>query len=319
MNKKVFIQSSSNDRSTDDVICWLNHLNSKVEICTIFDTKTIQKVKINISNKAKLNLLINDLEFNSTTSFWYRRGKFNFNFENDKTLSCNIYDENVKPILDFVNDSFSFNSINKFNDNFKEKLEMLSTALEIGLNIPEVLITGEIVELKKFLKTHKKIITKPISNPSYTLVYENNIYSLGNQTKLLNYNEIEFNNYFDFLPSFFQRYIEKKFEIRTFYLAGIFKSMAIFSQENEKTKIDFRNYDHERPNRYVPYELPKFIEKKLHKLMLKLKINCGSFDLIYTPSGKYYFLEVNPIGQFKWLSENCNFKIEKIIAEKLIY
>lgn len=30
--------------------------------------------------------------------------------------------------------------------------------------------------------------------------------------------------------------------------------MAIFSQQNEKTKIDFRNYDYSRPNRVVPYE-----------------------------------------------------------------
>mgnify|MGYP003653909829 CR=1 FL=1 len=52
--------------------------------------------------------------------------------------------------------------------------------------------------------------------------------------------------------------------------------------------------------------------------MVKMDLNCGSFDIIYTPSGEYYFLEVNPVGQFQWLSYNCNYFIEKLIAEGLI-
>lgn len=48
--------------------------------------------------------------------------------------------------------------------------------------------------------------------------------------------------------------------------------MAIFSQENDKTKIDFRNYDIANPNRCVPYKLPRRIEKQLIRFY-------GSFEL----------------------------------------
>ncbi|MBK7690075.1 MAG: hypothetical protein IPJ31_02800 [Bacteroidetes bacterium] len=110
----------------------------------------------------------------------------------------------------------------------------------------------------------------------------------------------------------------KKIEIRTFFLLGKFYSMAIFSQQNEKTKIDFRHYDFERPNRTVPFKLPVVIEKRIERLMRKLKLSSGSLDIIYTLDGEYIFLEVNPIGQFDWLARSCNYPIEKQIAKELI-
>ena len=316
-NNEVFVQSVSDDRSTDDVIQWLYHLNNKIKITPIFDVHSIKKIDVKISNKSKIEIDTEGVNLNSNSYFWYRRGKFNFDFANSKILNINMYEDNIKPILEFVNNGFSRNSINKFNDNFKEKLEMLQASIDLGLNIPDALITSDAIELNKFIKKYKKVIAKPISNPSHTVEFEKNKFSIGNQTKLLTVEDVN-GNHFEFLPSFFQKYIEKKFEIRSFYLKGKFKSMAIFSQQNEKTKIDFRNYDYVRPNRCVPYYLPKSLEKKLHKLMLKLDINCGSFDLIFTPSGKYYFLEVNPIGQFQWLSQNCNYYIERMISENLI-
>ena len=47
---------------------------------------------------------------------------------------------------------------------------------------------------------------------------------------------------------YLQQYIDKLYGIRIFYLYGNFYSKAIFSQGNSKTRIDFRNYDSERPN-----------------------------------------------------------------------
>ncbi len=121
----------------------------------------------------------------------------------------------------------------------------------------------------------------------------------------------------NFFPSLFQKKIDKKFEIRSFFIDNSFFSMAIFSQSNPKTKIDFRRYDHENPNRYVPFKLPKGIENKLFHVMNKLKINSGSIDLIYSNNKEIYFLEVNPIGQFGMISFPCNYYLEKIIAQKL--
>jgi glutathione synthase/RimK-type ligase-like ATP-grasp enzyme len=90
--------------------------------------------------------------------------------------------------------------------------------------------------------------------------------------------------------------------------------MAIFSQKNKKTKIDFRNYDDELPNRNVPYQLPKSVEGKLIQMLDFLDYTTGSIDLIKTKSGDYVFLEINPVGQFGMVSYPCNYYLEEKIA-----
>jgi hypothetical protein len=39
--------------------------------------------------------------------------------------------------------------------------------------------------------------------------------------------------------------------------------------------------------------------------------------MIVTPEGEYVFLEVNPTGQFGWVSDNCNYYLEEKIANHL--
>ena len=118
-------------------------------------------------------------------------------------------------------------------------------------------------------------------------------------------------------PSFFQEYIEKDFEIRSVRLIDEFYSMAIFSSHDSKTEEDFRRYNYKKSNRMIPFDLPLEIEKKLELLCNKLNLNFCSIDLLFS-KGEYYFLEINPVGQFGMTSKPCNYQIEKKIAQILI-
>lgn len=148
-------------------------------------------------------------------------------------------------------------------------------------------------------------ITKVISGSS---IQEIDDYFIVNYTKKLNIEKIGTTNFF---PSLVQNYIEKKYELRIFYLNGEFYSMAIFSQKDNQTIIDFRNYNKTKPNRTVPYKIPDCQAIKLDLLMKKLEINCGSIDMIVTNDNEYVFLEVNPVGQFGMVSYPCNYNLEK--------
>jgi ATP-GRASP peptide maturase of grasp-with-spasm system len=204
-------------------------------------------------------------------------------------------------------------SIGKYSNNFTNKLINLDLAKKCNFDIPDTLITSDKRALIDFYKTHKSVICKSATQGS--LIGEKT--NLDGLTVLLNKNDIKLASK-QFPPSLFQMNIEKSFEIRVFYLLGKTYSLAIFSQNNNKTKIDFRNYDHLNPNRTVPFCLPKNIEKKIITLMNKLSMNSGSIDLIYSKDAKYYFLEVNPVGQFDQVSYPCNYRLEKLIAMKLI-
>jgi ATP-GRASP peptide maturase of grasp-with-spasm system len=210
-----------------------------------------------------------------------------------------------------LKDKYSLGNAHVFNLN---KLTQLEFAVRCGLTIPKTVVTNAKTELIKFSKDFKKIIIKPLQNIAFHSV--NGKYFIP-YTKILTEEMInEFPE--NFKPCLFQRYIEKKFEIRSFYLNEKFYSMAIFSQSNKQTAVDFRAYDKDLPNRVVPYKLPIDLEEKLRLFMQKFNLNTGSFDLIYSTENNYIFLELNPVGQFGMVSYPCNYFLEKQIALNLI-
>lgn len=194
------------------------------------------------------------------------------------------------------------------------KLKVLNLAKEIGLSVPDTIATTFKNKVKSFKKTHYRIISKAISDPIMFLNKD-----IGTYTKTVEVTEEDLNSMPErFHLSLFQNLIEKDIELRVFYFHGNFYSMAIFSQLDTRTQVDFRNYNFVKPNRTVPYLLPEYIKEKLHQLMSQLHLDTGSIDLVKDKNGDYIFLEINPIGQFGMVSQPCNYKLEKIVAEYLI-
>jgi ATP-GRASP peptide maturase of grasp-with-spasm system len=321
MKDKILIQSEAADKSTDDVLSWIKYLNPAKKVEQMFDNYMINSIKIELSNKHGVGLTINGKKLNKDTAFWYRRGELKFEqFEfmsMQNEVEIKIAQEYLGPILSFINGKIYKKGINKFTDNYLGKLEVLNICTDLQLSIPDTLITDNIEEVRQFLNKYKKIICKPVKNPFINSNYGDKSIGFYGPSELITQENL-FCMPDSFIPCMFQEYIEKKIEIRTFFLFDDFFSMAIFSQNNPKTVVDYRNYDRENPNRNVPFVLPKIIEKKLNDLMSLIRLNCGSIDIIVTPENKFVFLEVNPIGQFQWLSRNCNYKIEKKIAEHLL-
>ena len=158
--------------------------------------------------------------------------------------------------------------LNYFETATLSKMTQLSTARKFKINIPPTIITTRKSDLINFKKIHKKIIIKPIE--TYGSIFIDND-SLTPLTALI---DDEFIDGLEdtFFPILSQKYIDKKYEIRTFYLDNSFYSMAIFTQKNEASKIDSRNNIQEKL-RSVPYKLSKNIEKKLRKFPKNLRIS----------------------------------------------
>jgi len=198
------------------------------------------------------------------------------------------------------------------------KIEVLQVALESGLRVPEFIITSKKSELEKFVNKHQKIITKPVSEvASFFIESEDSTERSIVLTSVLTAEDIDDSIPDRFHFTLFQECIEKEYEIRTFFLDGQFYSMAIFSQIDEQTTTDFRDYNFKNPNRNVPYQLPENVEKKLLKFIEKTNYQIGSFDLIKSKDGEYVFLEINPVGQFGMVSLPCNYYLEKKLANYL--
>lgn len=196
-----------------------------------------------------------------------------------------------------------------------DKLRVLQIAQQCGLATPLSLVTNSRRTLSGFISKHPQAITKAV-HAAGSFPIGNTIHS-GMTTRITEEalpkcpHEI-------FFPSFFQAEIKKKYEIRVFYLEKQLFPVAIFSQRSQKTEIDYRNYDAKNPNRMEVIALPAELSEKIGVFMQKINLTCGSLDFIKSTDNQYYFLEVNPVGQFLGISDTGNFHLDKIIAETLI-
>lgn len=60
---------------------------------------------------------------------------------------------------------------------------------------------------------------------------------------------------------------------------------------------------------YEVVSLPLQVENNIHNLMKKLNLKFGGMDLILC-NDKYYFVEVNPTGEWGWLKYSTNYSID---------
>ncbi|MFT4071641.1 MAG: grasp-with-spasm system ATP-grasp peptide maturase [Dysgonamonadaceae bacterium] len=312
----ILIITHESDTSTHKVVDWLFSQDKSFKILNRENGFSLNKLILTNKKRELFPSFI-------ISSFWFRQGGFIINTNKvyipneliSKEILSNQIRQEMESLSHFIQEKIISNCENvignpKLSQNIN-KLEILEIAVKVGLNIPDTIITSSKEELVSFNKKHKKIISKPISEA--VILFEGK-YNIMTYTSLIN----DVNNLPEyFFPTLFQQAIDKKHELRVFYIKGLFFSCSIFSQSDRQTKIDFRNYNLKRPNRYVPYQLPKNIEKKITSLMNKLNLNSGSIDILVDKKDRFFFLEVNPVGHFGMISKPCNYNIHKVISEHL--
>jgi glutathione synthase/RimK-type ligase-like ATP-grasp enzyme len=104
-----------------------------------------------------------------------------------------------------------------------------------------------------------------------------------------------------YCPMIFQELIPKKIELRATVVGNKVFTAAVDSQQHEHTKIDWRVDGIGLLEAWVPYQLPKSIERALLKLVAAFGLNYAAADFIVTPDGRHVFLEINAGGEWFWL------------------
>ena len=113
-------------------------------------------------------------------------------------------------------------------------------------------------------------------------------------------------------PMIFQPYVEKDYELRIVYLDGAFFAGKINSSAHTDWRVSQENFFWEE------YKLPKHIQENLHLMMKEMDLVFGAIDIIKSKDGNYYFLEVNPQGEWGMLQKELGFPIAEGIADYLI-
>jgi hypothetical protein len=314
----INVVSEYREKSTDSVLEYITWLGGNFNRLNREDK--MNGVTIRISNDND-NIVLDHSEtlkfdFAEIQHTWYRRGDYSITLPVDKTAINNDFVEK------FILDEWNFvkmylheseNHLGKYiSDLNNNKLSNLKYAKLSGFKIPSTIVTTKKSELFSFLITNVKVITKPLHNAHVGFEKDGKlVQSKGTQyIERLHLNNLDEN----FCPLLAQEYIEKEIEIRVFFFYNNLYPMAIFSQYDDKTKLDYRNYNVEKPNRNMPYQFIATDEQKVINFIKLSGLSTGSIDLILTKENELVFLEVNPSGQFGWISSECNYYIEQAIA-----
>lgn len=308
----ILINYHDSEPTIYPVIDWLNHLGFEYHLINQ-NSSAFEFKNVSISNNGICLNLLEEIESKHIT-YWNRRSlplqyKLDIN-SIDKTYLKDFFTKEFRYINEAINLHFENNyCLNKYKDNDTNKINNLFVAQSFKLKIPDTLITNKKKYLEAFASKYIQIITKAIDNTNY-------LFDVEHQTGLSTLIDKKVLNKLPdvFFPSVFQEYIEKKIELRSFFIGNKFFTMAIFSQNDSSTSIDLRNYNYSKPNRTVPFKLPKAVESKLKRTMKKLNLNTGCIDLILNKNNEFVFLEANPVGMLGQLSWPLNINVEKEIA-----
>lgn len=305
----IIIFSETYDSMTDRVCMWLQHINepfirlnhnARNRVSEVFYSTNDNDVCFVIDNKKEV--LISNIK-----SVWFRRGKFimpeNTNFQDYYEISPVLYNH-IKS--EYKTTSYAINyllyqNVFSIGNPMKQRLNkiiVLETAKKVGLMIPNSVIAESRNRVKSCFG-EKELMSKNIDD----------LLEIEFSGKKFHYRNKSFKTVKDIPRSFsysiFQEKVDTKLEIRAFYLMG--KTYSIAQKYNSEMKRGC----------WYKYSLTADLEDKIHLLMKMINLNSGSIDFLMDKRNNFFFLEVNPEGQFEWVSDFGNYQLDKIIAQKL--
>jgi glutathione synthase/RimK-type ligase-like ATP-grasp enzyme len=199
----------------------------------------------------------------------------------------------------FIKFLFPFLAKDAFNVNAPDaiwkannKMLQLELARQAGIRIPETVVSNDINVIKEFLRSSKNVIYKTFFPASWNdaVLY----------TSKVSEEDLPSAEILKCTPGIFQKYIEKKYELRVTMFGRFPVAVKIHSQNHHEGLLDWRSVSTNELS-YEKCTIPQSLIDCLLYIMKNLGIVFGCFDVIVTPDDEYYFLEVNEQGQFLWI------------------
>lgn len=195
----------------------------------------------------------------------------------------------------------------------REKIPQLSLARELGLDVPDTLVTNDPDELLEFYHRHGgNIITKTTAVGVEAIVGG----GFSGFTRPVRPRDLTFVRDVALCPITAQAYVEKAVELRVTIVGRDVFAVELHSQAAHRTRVDWRRYDEHNMTHRV-HELPERVSGACLEMLARMGLVYGAIDLVLTPEGRYVFLEVNPNGQYQWIEQATGLPISARIATLL--
>lgn len=179
----------------------------------------------------------------------------------------------------------------------------LELARQIGLAIPDTLISNEPDRVRAFWSEHQgDIIYKPFLQT----------YHSWRETRRLKPEELPLLDSVRLAPVIFQKLVPGAADLRVTVIGS-----EIFPAAVDLRKMEYKLDVRLNQQAYEKHALPIEVQERLLVLMRRLGLEYGAIDLRLTPDGQYVFFEVNPAGQFLFVERACGHPISAALATHL--
>ena len=186
------------------------------------------------------------------------------------------------------------------------KIVQLETALRAGFTVPETLITNDPDEARSFAESRPGPVVYKRTGTGRAEFAETRIIDRADFGKLTSIRTS---------PTTFQDYIDATCDLRVVWVDGVEWTVRIDSQAGVG-RIDSRL---DTSVEFAREQLPASVSKSLATLMGALGLSFGVIDLRLGRDGEYYFLEVNPQGQFAYLEIKTGLPLFRSLSNLLVH
>lgn len=180
-----------------------------------------------------------------------------------------------------------------------------TVAQQVGLRVPRTLVTTQADAARRFIEDVG--LGKVVFKAFLASIEE------WRETRLVEPDDLARLDLLRFAPVIFQEYIP-----------GVDLRVTIIGEKVFAAEIDARHTSYPVDMRMVigegavrAVELPAQLTRQLLALQKRLGLVYGAVDLRQTDAGEYYFLEVNPAGQWLFCEERAGLPITQAHAELL--
>ncbi|CCF85188.1 MvdC/MvdD family ATP grasp protein [Nitrolancea hollandica] len=179
----------------------------------------------------------------------------------------------------------------------------LEIASQCGLRIPYTIISNDAAVIRAVAAARPRMIYKPLEK----------INGAADGTKMLELEDIPRLTQLRHGPAIFQEFIEPGYDLRIYIIGDTIYSAKLTS-DHPSGRVDIRM---DFSAHIEPYVLPEPLQMALFRMMKTLGLVSGAIDMKVDVDGNYFFLEVNPSGQWIYIEMETGQPITETLAAYL--
>ncbi|MEE1838110.1 ATP-grasp ribosomal peptide maturase [Streptomyces sp. SP17KL33] len=187
----------------------------------------------------------------------------------------------------------------------------LDAARSRGLRIPPTLITNRPEAVREFAAAMPgPVVCKPVASP--VLIEDGQLKAV--YTRRLAKEDLLDLRGIETTAHLFQAWVDKSHEVRLTVVGRRMFATEIHAGSDaahEDWRSDYGSLT------YTATGIPDDVQFGMRRLMDRLHLTYGAADFIVDPSGQWWFLEVNPCGQWDWIQGATGQPIAAAIADEL--